>query len=134
MKVNRDRWEVLSTAIQAISERTVTIYEVKEQFGQPAKKYGINWSACGTVTVEETKKFRDLLDMGIEIADILNYHEVQFVYTDELDPEIDSQERFEEVGNTLITWILAKNYNKIEAWIISGSEVYAETHKKGEQK
>lgn len=129
MKVYRDRWEVLSTAIRIVSEGRVTVYELDGQFGKPVKEYGVNWSACGTRTVEETEKFKDLLNMGIDIADMLNRHEVQFMYTDECDPEIDSQERYEEVRNTLITWLQAKEYRKVEAWIIAGSELYDEEHK-----
>lgn len=122
MKIYRDRWEIITKAVRLVSEGIVTIY----QLDMSDNRWGVNWSACGTRTTEETEGFIRLLNMGIDVADTLNRHEIEFPYTDDFDPEIDSKERYEEVGEVVTSWLKDGEYRKVEAWLLDGAQIYAE--------
>lgn len=111
MKTTNERLFVVTRVIEKrFEERGVhaALYEMRTEsrfdLGKNAVKvYGINWSAIGTVSVEETKKFTAALHELAGYAEVLNALEIVETYED--DPKITNKEEMrafrERVENEL---------------------------------
>lgn len=112
MKVNNDRKEVLMAAIDRAFEQNVRI-----SFWGGTWQAG--WASIGLVSPEEAVAFTDKILAVSDIAATLNRREIEFVVTKECDPEVPTQERFDECVQSLTDWLLAKDYRKVEAWLVA---------------
>jgi hypothetical protein len=73
MTINSTKWSMIRTAVSRISkELDVDIYEF-EVYGQDKPyEWGVNWSAKGTCTVEETLEYATKLTVACEYVKYLN--------------------------------------------------------------
>lgn len=88
MNMNYREYSALKSAVDEIMEdRTVSICE-NPSWGADLKTFGVNWSACGTQSIEETKKFAEEISKACKIAEKLNAMQIIVNYEDvELDRE-----------------------------------------------
>lgn len=89
MNMNYREYSALKSALDEIMEaRTVSICE-NPSWGADLKTFGVNWSACGTQSIEETKKFAEEINKACKIAEKLNAMQITVNYEDveELDRE-----------------------------------------------
>lgn len=88
MNMNYREYSALKSALDEIMEaRTVSICE-NPSWGADLKTFGVNWSACGTQSIEETKKFAEEISKACKIAEKLNAMQIIVNYEDvELDRE-----------------------------------------------
>ena len=88
MNMNYKEYSALKSALDEIMEdRTVSICE-NPSWGADLKTFGVNWSACGTQSIEETKKFAEEISKACKIAEKLNAMQIIVNYEDvELDRE-----------------------------------------------
>lgn len=88
MNMNYREYSALKSALDEIMEdRTVSICE-NPSWGADLKTFGVNWSACGTQSIEETKKFAEEISNACKIAEKLNAMQIIVNYEDvELDRE-----------------------------------------------
>lgn len=87
--MNYREYTALMSAVDKIMEdRTVSISE-NPSWGADLKTFGVNWSACGTQSIEETKKFAEEINKACKIAEKLNAMQITVKYEDveELDRE-----------------------------------------------
>lgn len=86
--INYREYSALKSALDEIMEdRTVSICE-NPSWGADLKTFGVNWSACGTQSIEETKKFAEEISKACKIAEKLNAMQIIVNYEDvELDRE-----------------------------------------------
>lgn len=86
--MNYREYSALKSALDEIMEaRTVSICE-NPSWGADLKTFGVNWSACGTQSIEETKKFAEEISKACKIAEKLNAMQIIVNYEDvELDRE-----------------------------------------------
>jgi hypothetical protein len=83
MNMNYREYTALMSAIDEIMEgRTVSISE-NPSWGEDLKTFGVNWSACGTQSIEETKKFAEKLNKACKIVEKLNAMQITVSYEDE---------------------------------------------------
>ena len=86
--MNYREYSALMSAVDKIMEtRTVSICE-NPSWGADLKTFGVNWSACGTQSIEETKKFAEEINKACKIAEKLNAMQITVNYEDE---EIDRE-------------------------------------------
>lgn len=112
-KVYSDRWEVLNTAINGAYDREV---HVDNQHG----KYMVGWASIGRVDSERAEKFAEAIIEMTNIAEMLNRHEVKFVYTEEFDPEINTEEKYDIATKMVADMVINKKYREIEAFVLAG--------------
>lgn len=88
MNMNYREYTALMSAVDKIMEdRTVSICE-NPSWGADLKTFGVNWSACGTQSIEETKEFAEQINKACKIAEKLNAMQIIVNYEDvELDRE-----------------------------------------------
>lgn len=86
--MNYREYTALMSAVDEIMEdRTVSIGE-NPSWGAELKTFGVNWSACGTQSIEETKKFAEKINKACKIVEKLNAMQITVNYEDE---EIDRE-------------------------------------------
>lgn len=86
--MNYREYSALMSAVDKIMEgRTVSVVE-NPNWGAELKTFGVNWSACGTQSIEETKKFAEEINKACKIAEKLNAMQIIVNYEDE---EIDRE-------------------------------------------
>ena len=82
MNMNYREYSALKSAVDEIMEdRTVSICE-NPSWGADLKTFGVNWSACGTQSIEETKKFAEEISKACKIAEKLNAMQIIVNYED----------------------------------------------------
>lgn len=87
MNMNYREYSALKSAVDEIMEgRTVSICE-NPSWGADLKTFGVNWSACGTQNIEETKKFAEKINKACKIAEKLNAMQITVNYEDEEKPD-----------------------------------------------
>lgn len=85
--MNKREYSALMSAVNEIMEgRTVNIYE-NSSFGAEVITFGVNWSACGTQNIEETKKFAEKINKACKIVEKLNAMQISVNYVYEEKPE-----------------------------------------------
>ncbi len=90
--MNNREYSALMSAVNEIMEsRTVNIYE-NSSFGAEVLTFGVNWSACGTQNLEETKKFAEKINKACKIVEKLNAMQINVSYEDEENPDRESYE------------------------------------------
>lgn len=78
--MNYMEYTALMSAVDKIMEgRTVSIYE-NPSWGAELKTFGVNWSACGTQNIEETKKFAEKINKACKIVEKLNAMQINVNY------------------------------------------------------
>lgn len=82
MTINSTKWNMIKTAVSRISrELGVDIYDYDggfEVYGQDKPyEWGVNWSAKGTCTIEETLDYATKLQKACEYAKYLNGQEIK---------------------------------------------------------
>ena len=83
MNMDYREYSALMSAVDEIMEgRTVMISE-NASWGADLKTFGVNWSACGTQNIEETKKFAEKLNKACKIVEKLNAMQITVSYEDE---------------------------------------------------
>lgn len=81
--MNYREYTALMSAVDKIMEdRTVSISE-NPSWGADLKTFGVNWSACGTQSIEETKKFAEEISKACKIAEKLNAMQITVNYDEE---------------------------------------------------
>jgi hypothetical protein len=88
--MNYREYSALMSAVSEIMEdRTVQIFEVAEKSDWPseAKTFGVNWAACGTKSIEETKKFVENINKACKIVEKMNAMQINVNYEDEEKPD-----------------------------------------------
>lgn len=81
--MNYREYSALMSAVEEIMEgRTVMVSE-NASWGADLKTFGVNWSACGTQSAEETKKFAEKLNKACKIVEKLNAMQITVSYEDE---------------------------------------------------
>lgn len=81
--MNYMEYTALMSAVDKIMEgRTVSICE-NPSWGAELKTFGVNWSACGTQNIEETKKFAEKISKACKIAEKLNAMQITVNYDEE---------------------------------------------------
>lgn len=81
--MNYGEYTALMSAVDKIMEdRTVSICE-NPSWGADLKTFGVNWSACGTQNIEETKKFAEEINKACKIAEKLNAMQITVNYDEE---------------------------------------------------
>ena len=83
-KVSIAQYRAIESAfgINSYVNRNVTISELTSDFEQP-KKYGVNWSALGTVDAERANEFMQELNRALELVKILNEAEIVVDWSNE---------------------------------------------------
>lgn len=112
MKIHSMRLNVLNSAIDKAFERNVRI---KNSFGE----WKVGWASLGAVSIDDATSFTDAVLAMVDIADMLTRREIETVYTEEFEEDIATEERFHEVRETLVEWLISKEYRKIEAWLVA---------------
>lgn len=88
--MNSREYSALMSAVDEIMEgRTVKIFE-NSSFGAEVMTFGVNWSACGTQNIEETKKFAEKINKACKIVEKLNAMQITVNYGYEENPERES--------------------------------------------
>lgn len=78
--MNSREYTALMSAVDEIMEgRTVKIFE-NSSFGAESITFGVNWSACGTQNIEETKKFAEKINKACKIVEKLNAMQINVNY------------------------------------------------------
>ena len=113
-KIYEDRKDVLMTAIDIATAKTIQI--LQDRYGN----WQIGWTKSRYVDPRDAEHFADMINGAVDVANMLTRQQIRFVETDGLDPEIDSDERFDEVVKYVTEWFEEGEYRKIEAWIIAG--------------
>lgn len=100
--ITNERYEALNAVLRKNEYNTgISIYTLSHaaRKGQP-KQFGVNWSAKGTCTAADTKKFAAELAHAADVAEKLNELEIKVVWVDD-DPMIQSEEDFYNIVNGL---------------------------------
>jgi hypothetical protein len=85
--MNYREYTALMSAVDKIMEdRTVSISE-NPNWGADLKTFGVNWSACGTQSIEETKKFTEQINKACKIAEKLNAMQITVNYENAEEPD-----------------------------------------------
>ena len=85
--MNSREYSALMSAVDEIMEgRTVKIFE-NPRFGAEVITFGVNWSACGTQNIEETKKFAEKINKACKIVEKLNAMQITVNYGHEEKPD-----------------------------------------------
>lgn len=113
-RIYEDRKEVLMKAIEIATTRTIQISMAVTGDWQ------IGWAKSYAVDPRDAEYFADMINGAVDVANMLTRQQIHFVETEECDPEIDSDERFDEVVKYVTEWFEEGEYRKIEAWIIAG--------------
>lgn len=88
--INSREYSALMSAVNEIMEgRTVSIYENSSCIAE-VKTFGVNWSACGTQNIEETKKFAKKINKACKIVEKLNAMQITVNYGHEEKPDSES--------------------------------------------
>lgn len=88
--MNSKEYSALMSAVDKIMEgRTVSICE-NPRWGAEVITFGVNWSACGTQNIEETKKFAEKINKACKIVEKLNAMQIIVNYKDEEKPDRES--------------------------------------------
>lgn len=88
--MNSREYTALMSAVDEIMEgRTVKIFE-NSSFDAELRTFGVNWSACGTQNIEETKKFAEKLNKACKIVEKLNAMQINVNYGHEENPDRES--------------------------------------------
>ena len=88
--MNSREYTALISAVDEIMEgRTVKIFE-NSSFGAESLTFGVNWSACGTQNIEETKKFAEKINKACKIVEKLNAMQINVNYGHEEKPDRES--------------------------------------------
>lgn len=94
MKVNDVRYDVLGTALRKMFFRkAVDVTNIYASSREPMR-FGINWAACGTKTVDEADVFARELRKAMEIAEYLTSLEMVIKYLED-----DEEDKFIKTGN-----------------------------------
>lgn len=113
-RIYEDRKEVLMKAIDIATTRTIQISQ--DRYGN----WQIGWTKSRYVDPRDAEHFADMINGAVDVANMLTRQQIHFIETDGLDPEIDSDERFDEVVKYVTEWFEEGEYRKIEAWLIAG--------------
>ncbi len=93
MKVTSERLFLVTSAIKRKTNSTgcyAELFELRTESESDAKVYGVNWSTCGTVTTEETRKFTEMLIELTAYAEELNSLKIEEIWGN--DPKITTKE------------------------------------------
>lgn len=121
MKITRARYDVLMTAYNESKleyDRKIRAYETCG-CSESKIQLGINWSAIGTVSPEETVRFADALKRAAEFAETINSLGLECDW-DAKDKEITSQDKHNAAVKVIINCINNKSYGYIRDWIRHG--------------
>lgn len=120
MKLHEDKLEVLMGAFEWIKwnddSRAFSIYKISGR-GEKKLVYGINWSACGTKSVEETVKFATNLQKTAVIVDLINNLEIEVVRSE--GSCFSSKEEYTEAKKQVIEMIKNFETGKLIAWLLA---------------
>ena len=102
MTINKLQRDALDMAIQNLhDELDVRIYTMNDSFlEKTALKYGVNWSAQGTVHPDEARLYAKNMMVAAGIADALNSLELYTDYT--VDPNCPDLEQFRAQAKNLM--------------------------------
>lgn len=88
MRINRTKWNIINTVLNRISrELGVSIYEANSCFNDNMQKpveFGLNWSACGTQSIEETQQYITKMNEAVGIAKFMNQFELTVDWSSEI--------------------------------------------------
>lgn len=85
--MNKREYSALMNAVSEIMEgRTVFVEETSSCLAE-VMTFGVNWSACGTQNIEETKKFAEKINKACKIVEKLNAMQITVNYGHEEKPD-----------------------------------------------
>ena len=85
--MNSREYSALISAVNEITGgRTVFVVENSDLFAE-VRTFGVNWSACGTQNIEETKKFAEKINKACKIVEKLNAMQITVNYGHEEKPD-----------------------------------------------
>lgn len=113
-RIFEDRKEVLMKAISIASNRTIRVKQAVTGDWQ------VGWASVGSVDPRDAEYFADQIRGAVDVANMLTRQQIKFVEKEECDPDIDSDERFDECVKYVTKWFEEGEYRKIETWIIAG--------------
>jgi hypothetical protein len=105
IKVNETRYDVLGIALRKMFYgKAVDVTDIYYARGNAPKRFGVNWAACGTKTVEEANDFAKNLKKAMDIAEYLNSLELVLEYFEdgEEDKFINTGEAFQSVTESMM--------------------------------
>ena len=127
MKINDTRMEVLDRAIEkelaVATDRCISLYRMDDyKFGhREPVRYGVNWSAIGTVEALEAKTYAILLQKAASLAQGLNNMKLELDLKAETDPEIHGPKSFDIAVSCVRTLIQTENYIGLYMWVEAGN-------------
>lgn len=78
MKMTNREYSIIQSALEDAFGRRIKIYDMNGcGFGKEPMKYGVNWSAIGTVSSEEAVEFAHQLTLAANIATFLTAAEIE---------------------------------------------------------
>lgn len=124
MLINRERWEVLTTAVDAVSGGAVRLTyhgtRRRDRKCNERAKWGVNWSSMGETSAGVANimawKLRTVAGLAEHLDTGTEYH---FVFDNESEV-IDSQSKFSEEAQVVEAYILADDYDAVSGWLEEG--------------
>ncbi len=130
--VNREKVDMITSVFSKLKytdeTRCYDVYTVR-QFGKKDLVFGINWSACGTRTPEETKAFAEHLIKASKFIDTLNSINGMMEYFDE--PLYTSKEDYKETEEELTEMIENYEVEDIKNWLFGSGAKTVEVDEDG---
>ena len=98
MKTTDYRYDAMMTAIRKWSwKKDFEIFSLST-YGNEPMRFGVNWSAIGTVDAEDTRAFIENLEEAADVAEFLTDLKITVEYVDN-DPKLPSREDFDSAVN-----------------------------------
>ena len=122
------RMDVLRTAIRLIgNELGVNIFEESSFDRKEPLKFGVNWSACGTVSYKKAYKYAANIEKAAEVAEMITDLQLNRRTSDMEQPEI--WEKYSELDyQTLFT----AEVSKIKMYILDVKDIDLREYMEGE--
>lgn len=121
MKVYRVREEIFNRALSYLGYNENWKFEIFEMNlwsdKDSTRTYGVNWSACGTQSVEDTQKFIDQMQFAVELTKMLNDCKIVLRNYDDEDDTIATKEDFEKAYEYMIIWLKNKDFKQIKKFL-----------------
>lgn len=88
--MNNREYSALMSAVDEIMECGRVMIVENSNVLAGVKTFGVNWSACGTQNIEETKKFAEKINKACKIVEKLNAMQINVNYEHDENPDIES--------------------------------------------
>lgn len=115
MKITSTTYEIFRRAAHSWSLETGVSLDRIEHYGRDdVLELGINWSCCGTQSIEKTHEFCSALRVAAAIAEEVNRYQFEVVFGN--DPDIVSIESWGAAKETVFEMFKIGQIGKIGSW------------------